>query len=171
MLFRSRYLERIASALCVVHAAGLLHRDLKPPNVMLREDDEVALIDFGLARNLEGGLQSTHTGVLRGSPYYMSPEQALGEELDPRTDIYSLGVIFYEMLTGRKPFTGTSAIEVLQEHVNAPVPQLPSALSHHQPLLARLLAKSREERFPNAQEVLAAIGESGEPLEAQITAA
>ncbi len=102
---------------------------------MLREDDEVALIDFGLARNLEGGLQSTRTGVLRGSPYYMSPEQALGEELDPRTDLYSLGVIYYEMLTGRKPFTGTSAIEVLQEHVNAPVPQLPPSSSHHQPLL------------------------------------
>ena len=118
-----------------MHAAGLLHRDLKPPNVMLREDDEVALIDFGLARNLEGGLQSTRTGVLRGSPYYMSPEQALGEELDPRTDLYSLGVIYYEMLMGRKPFTGTSAMEVLQEHVNAPVPQLPQSLSHHQPLL------------------------------------
>jgi DNA-binding response OmpR family regulator len=166
-----RYLERIAGALCVVHAAGLLHRDLKPPNVMLREDDEVTLIDFGLARNLEGGLQSTHTGVLRGSPYYMSPEQALGEELDPRTDIYSLGVIFYEMLTGRKPFTGTSAIEVLQEHVNAPVPQLPSALSHHQALLARLLAKSRDERFANAQQVLAAIAEANAPLEESVTAA
>ena len=102
---------------------------------MLREDDEVALIDFGLARNLEGGLQSTRTGVLRGSPYYMSPEQALGEELDPRTDLYSLGVIYYEMLMGRKPFTGTSAMEVLQEHVNAPVPQLPQSLAHHQPLL------------------------------------
>ena len=120
-----RYVEHIASALRVVHHAGILHRDLKPPNVMLRENDDVALIDFGLARNLEGGLQSTRTGVLRGSPYYMSPEQALGEELDARTDLYSLGIIFYEMLTGRKPFSGSSAIEVLQEHVNTPVPQLP----------------------------------------------
>ena len=92
----------LPSALRSGARAGLLHRDLKPPNVMLREDDDVALIDFGLARNLEGGLQSTRTGVLRGSPYYMSPEQALGEELDPRTDLYSLGVIFYEMLTGAK---------------------------------------------------------------------
>jgi serine/threonine-protein kinase PpkA len=166
-----RFLEQIANALRVVHGAGLLHRDLKPPNVMLRENDEVALIDFGLARNLEGGLQSTHTGVLRGSPYYMSPEQALGETLDPRTDIYSLGVIFYEMLTGRKPFTGSSAIEVLQEHVNAPVPQLPPALSHHQALLARLLAKTRDERFSSAEEVLAAIVDRSTPMEERYTAA
>jgi serine/threonine protein kinase len=124
---------------------------------MLRDQDEVALIDFGLARNLEGGLQSTRTGVLRGSPYYMSPEQALGEELDPRTDLYSLGVIFFEMLLGRKPYTGSSAIEVLQEHVNAPLPQLPPNLAHHQPVLNRLLAKSRDERYASAEELLAAL--------------
>jgi serine/threonine-protein kinase PpkA len=152
-----RYVEHIAHALRIVHHAGILHRDLKPPNVMLRENDEVALIDFGLARNLEGGLNSTRTGVLRGSPYYMSPEQALGEELDARTDLYSLGIIFYEMLTGKKPFAGTSAIEVLQEHVNAPVPQLPERCVRYQSLLARLLAKSREERFSSAEEFLAAL--------------
>jgi len=166
-----RYVEQIAAALVVVHKAGLLHRDLKPPNVMLREDDSVALIDFGLARNLEGGLQSTRTGVLRGSPYYMSPEQALGEELDPRTDLYGLGVIFYELLTDRKPFTGTSAIEVLQEHVNAPVPQLPERFAHHQPLLARLLAKSPNDRFASADELLAAIAASREAQERSSSAA
>jgi len=150
-----RYVEHIAAALRIVHHAGILHRDLKPPNVMLRDSDEVALIDFGLARNLEGSLQSsTRTGVLRGSPYYMSPEQALGEELDARTDFYSLGIIFYEMLTGRKPFAGQSAIEVLQQHVNAPVPKLPERYSHHQPLIDRLLAKSREMRFSSAEEVI-----------------
>jgi eukaryotic-like serine/threonine-protein kinase len=166
-----RYLEQIAAALQVVHRAGLLHRDLKPPNVMLRENDTVALIDFGLARNLEGGLQSTRTGVLRGSPYYMSPEQALGEELDPRTDLYSLGIIYYEMLMGRKPFTGTSAIEVLQEHVNAPVPQLPQTLAHHQPLLSRLLAKSRDERFASADDVLATIAAASETRKPHSSAA
>jgi eukaryotic-like serine/threonine-protein kinase len=166
-----RYVEEIASALRIVHHAGILHRDLKPPNVMLRENDDVALIDFGLARNLEGGLQSTRTGVLRGSPYYMSPEQALGEELDARTDFYSLGIIFYEMLTGRKPFSGSSAIEVLQEHVNAPVPRLPERHAHHQPLLDRLLAKSREQRFGSAEEVIEAIGASREARNAEATAA
>jgi DNA-binding response OmpR family regulator len=152
-----RFVENIASALRVVHHAGILHRDLKPPNVMLRENDDVALIDFGLARNLEGGLQSTRTGVLRGSPYYMSPEQALGEQLDARTDLYSLGIMFYEMLTGKKPFAGTSAIEVLQEHVNAPVPQLPERHTVYQPLLDRMLAKSRDQRYASAEEVIDAI--------------
>lgn len=151
-----RYVEQIASALRVVHGAGLLHRDLKPPNVMLRESDDVALIDFGLARTLDAGAHSTRTGVLRGSPYYMSPEQALGEELDARSDLYSLGVIYHEMLTGRKPFTGGSAIEVLQQHVNAPPPRLPLSLSRHAPVLSRLLAKRREDRFNTADEVIEA---------------
>ena len=150
-----RYLEQIAAALRVVHGAGLVHRDLKPPNVMLRENDDVALIDFGLARALDGS-QSTRTGVLRGSPYYMSPEQALGEELDPRSDLYSLGVMYHELLTGKKPFTGASAIEVLQQHVNTPPPRLPLSLSRHAPLLSRLLAKRREDRFNTADEVIAA---------------
>jgi DNA-binding response OmpR family regulator len=152
-----RYIEQIARALAVVHAAGVFHRDLKPPNVMLRESDEIVLIDFGLARNLQGGLQSTRKGVLRGSPYYMSPEQALGEELDARTDLYSLGIILCEMLTGRKPYTGTSAIEVLQQHVNAALPRLPAGLEHLQSLLDGMLAKSRDERFANATQVVEAV--------------
>lgn len=151
------FLERIAAALAVIHHAGLLHRDLKPPNVMLRDTDNVVLIDFGLARLLEGTHHSTYTGVLRGSPYYMSPEQALGEQLDPRSDLYSLGVIFHEMLTGRKPFTGASAMEVLQQHVNCEPPPLPPSLSRYQPLMARLLAKKREQRFVSATELMAAV--------------
>ncbi len=152
-----RYLEQIARALHVVHTAGIFHRDLKPPNVMLRESDEVVLIDFGLARHLRGGMQSTRKGVLRGSPYYMSPEQALGEKLDARTDLYSLGIIFYEMLTGRKPYTGTSAIEVLQQHVSAPMPRLPQLLEHLQSLLDGLTAKSPEDRFADAAQVVEAV--------------
>jgi eukaryotic-like serine/threonine-protein kinase len=151
-----RYVEQIAQALVVVHTAGIFHRDLKPPNVMLRSKDEVVLIDFGLARNM-GGLGSTRKGVLRGSPYYMSPEQALGEPLDARTDLYSLGIIFYEMLTGRKPYTGTSAVEVLQQHVNAALPRLPRPLEHLQLLLDGLLAKSPDDRFANAQQVIEAV--------------
>jgi DNA-binding response OmpR family regulator len=152
-----RYLEQIARALQVVHEAGILHRDLKPPNLMLRENDTIVLIDFGLARGVGDSPNATRTGVLRGSPYYMSPEQALGEDLDGRTDLYSLGILFYEMITGRKPYTGMSAIDVLQQHVTAPVPQLPHSHVHLQALLEGLLAKSREERFANADQAIEAI--------------
>jgi serine/threonine-protein kinase PpkA len=124
---------------------------------MLRENDTLVLIDFGLARSVEGAPNSTRTGVLRGSPYYMSPEQALGEDLDGRTDLYSLGILFYEMVTGRKPYTGLSAIDVLQQHVTAPVPQLPHSHVHLQALLEGLIAKSRDDRFANAAQAIEAI--------------
>jgi tRNA A-37 threonylcarbamoyl transferase component Bud32/ActR/RegA family two-component response regulator len=151
------FLKEIALSLRVVHEAGIIHRDLKPPNVMLRDDGSVVLIDFGLARSLLGGDGSTRTGVLRGSPYYMSPEQAQGESLDARTDIYSLGVILYEMLAGKKPYLGASAIDVLQQHVMAPVPELPVHQLFYQPLLERLMSKSREQRIASCDELLSAL--------------
>ncbi|HLQ09614.1 MAG TPA: protein kinase [Steroidobacteraceae bacterium] len=162
------FVTQIAAALQVVHEAGLVHRDLKPPNVMLRENGAVALIDFGLARSLDGNTASTLTGVLLGSPYYMSPEQALGEPLDARSDFYSLGVICYEMLTGSKPYTGNTAMEVLQQHVSAPLPLLPTDLARYQPLLTRLLAKSRGGRPDSAHEIIATAaglraGAAGDP--------
>jgi DNA-binding response OmpR family regulator len=151
------FLREIARSLKIVHEAGIIHRDLKPPNVMLRDNGNVVLIDFGLARSLMGGDSSTRTGVLRGSPYYMSPEQAQGEVLDARTDLYSMGVMLYEMLAGKKPYLGASAIDVLQQHVMAPVPELPVHHLFYQPLLERLMAKSREQRIASCDELLHAI--------------
>lgn len=151
------YAQRICAALEVVHGAGLVHRDLKPPNVMLREDGSVVLIDFGLARHLDKAHLNTMVGVLRGSPYYMSPEQAQGLPLDARSDIYSTGVILFEMLTGRRPYLGTTAVEVMQQHVNGQRPALPASCAALEPLLDRMMARDRTERFTTAGEVRAAL--------------
>lgn len=151
------YLKRIAGALLIVHQAGILHRDLKPPNIMLRENGQVVLIDFGLAKNLINRTRSTAAGVLRGSPYYMSPEQAQGLDLDERSDLYSLGVIFYEMLVGSKPHVGATALDVLRQHVEDPIPELPPELATHQAVIDGLMAKSRADRYRSADDLLRAL--------------
>jgi DNA-binding NarL/FixJ family response regulator len=160
------YARRIAAALRVVHGAGILHRDLKPPNVMLRPDGSVVLIDFGLARHMDA-TRSTAIGVLRGSPYYMSPEQVQRRELDARSDQYALGVVCYEMLTGRKPFTGLTAMDLMQEHVSGQRPPLPAELAAYEPLVGRLMAREREARFPDMDAVLAGLDELATPPAAQ----
>jgi serine/threonine-protein kinase PpkA len=147
----------VAAALSAVHAHGIVHRDLKPANIMLRDDGQIVLIDFGISKPIGQDTQSTAAGVLRGSPYYMSPEQARGLVLDGRSDIYNLGVIFFEMLTGKRPYLGTTAVEVLQQHVSAAVPLLPPELAHHQSLLEGMMAKSRELRFVSADALLASL--------------
>ncbi|MGH8253523.1 MAG: serine/threonine-protein kinase, partial [Steroidobacteraceae bacterium] len=132
----------------------ILHRDLKPPNVMLRPNGSVVLIDFGLAKDMNAITHSTAIGVLRGSPYYMSPEQVQGRELDARSDQYALGVVFFEMLAGHKPYTGISAMDLMQQHVSGERPPLPPQLALYEPLLARLMARDREARCPDMQAVL-----------------
>lgn len=152
-----QYSQRICAALEVVHGAGLVHRDLKPPNVMLRENGSVVLIDFGLAKHLDKAHLNTMAGVLRGSPYYMSPEQAQGMPLDARSDLYSAGVILFEMLTGNRPYLGSTAVEVMQQHVNGRRPPLPPSCASLEPLLDRLMARDRNDRFSDAAEVRAAL--------------
>ncbi len=144
---------QVAGALVAVHSAGLCHRDLKPANIMMRPDGRIVLIDFGLAKSMDG-THLTNVGEVRGSPYYISPEQAEGAPVDQRSDLYSLGVIFYEMLTGQRPFRGSSVIAIIQSHRNDPIPVLAEPLSQFQRLIDGLLAKSPTERFPSAAAAL-----------------
>ncbi len=152
------YLRAIAEALRVIHVFGILHRDLKPANVMLREDNSPVLIDFGLARRSLDDAGTTAIGQVLGSPYYISPEQSQGQRVDARTDLYSLGVMFYEMLTGQRPYAGRTALEVMQQHATAAVPILPPATAAQQPLLDRLMAKRPNARYASAEELLADLG-------------
>ncbi len=146
-----QFLTQIASALAGIHESGILHRDLKPGNIMFRDDGSIALIDFGLARRFKRALAKD--GSILGTPYYMSPEQGHGDAIDERSDIYSLGVIFFEMLTGEAPYQADSPMEVLYRHAKAPIPRLPDRLAGYQQLLDRLLAKNPADRLQSAAEM------------------
>jgi serine/threonine protein kinase len=152
------YAREIAHGLSIIHTAGVIHRDLKPGNIMLRADETVALIDFGISQSaLVANAPTDGSSEIAGTPYYMSPEQASGALTDERTDLYALGVILYQLLTGDKPYVGTTTEEILARHKEGPLPQLPVALGTYQPLLNKLLAKDPAQRFRNAREVLEAL--------------
>ncbi len=151
------YLAQIASALDAIHAVGVLHRDLKPANVMLRADGTLCLIDFGLAKANEMDVELTGSREIFGTPYYMSPEQGHAELIDMRSDLYSLGVVFYEMLTGRKPYTGSTAMEVIYKHKRTELPPVEPQYAPYEPILTRLLAKEPADRFQSARELLDAV--------------
>ncbi len=152
-----RLAAAIARALATIHAAGVLHRDLKPGNIMLREDGSIALIDFGLSKDAALALDLTDTGAIFGTPHYMSPEQGHAEPIDERSDLYSLGVILFEMLTGEKPYRADNPMAIVYKHRKAPVPQLPPQFAAVQPLLERLLAKAPADRFAGAQQAAEAL--------------
>lgn len=147
------YLRQIASALSAVHAQGVLHRDLKPGNIMLRKDGSIGLIDFGLAKRARLESEITDKGEIFGTPYYMSPEQGHGNDVDERSDIYSLGVLFYEMLTGEKPYTADTAMGIIFKHAMAPIPLLPLPLAPYQMLINLMLAKAPGDRLQSAAEI------------------
>jgi FixJ family two-component response regulator len=153
------YARQMAGALAAIHEAGVLHRDLKPANIMFRDDGSLALIDFGLAKQMRLHAAITGTGQIFGTPYYMSPEQGHAEPTDERSDLYSVGCILYEMLTGERPFTASSPMGVIYRHAHAPRPRLHRALIRFQPVLDRLLAVDRFERFQSARELAAALDE------------
>jgi formylglycine-generating enzyme required for sulfatase activity len=158
--------EQVADALGIIHKRGLVHRDIKPANIMVDDEGHATLLDFGIVRAAEGTRLTTSMAIL-GTPEYMAPEQADPaevEEIDWRADIYALGVVAYEMLVGRPPFTGKSPTKVLYQHVHEPPPQpttlnpnLPAGLG---PVLLKALAKQRENRFQRAQTFAAQMRQS-----------
>ena len=152
-----RYVRPLLDALEVVHAAGIVHRDLKPANVMLRQDDSPVLIDFGAAKSLRESSKLTQKGNVIGTPHYMSPEHAEGVTPDARSDLYALGIMLFEMLTGAVPYTARSALAVCYKHQHAPLPKLPDALAPAQALIDGLLAKDRNDRFGTEKDVRAAL--------------
>ncbi|TLZ23148.1 MAG: hypothetical protein E6K34_00730 [Gammaproteobacteria bacterium] len=152
-----RLAAAIARALATIHAAGVLHRDLKPGNIMLREDGGIALIDFGLSKDAALALDVTDSGTIFGTPHYMSPEQGHGEPVDARSDLYSLGVILFEMLTGEKPYRAENPMAIVYKHRKEPVPQLPPQFAAVQPVLEGLLAKAPADRFAGAPQAAEAL--------------
>ncbi len=150
-------IRQIASALGYAHAQGLVHRDVKPANILFRADGTAVLSDFGIAKSLDDRTQFTQAGFAVGTPSYMSPEQARGQEIDGRADLYALGVVLYEMLVGKLPYNGTDALSTALAHLTEPLPELPVHHGRYQYVLRKLLAKDPGERFADAAALLAAL--------------
>ena len=151
------YLKQIAEGLADVHREGIVHRDLKPGNILFRLDDTLAILDFGLAQVEDDSMDLTRHGEVYGTPSYVSPEQARGKRVDNRSDIYSSGVIFYQMLTRKKPYRADNPMAMFYKHVHAELPRLPGEFAEYQPLLDKMLAKSPADRFQNARELIEAL--------------
>jgi serine/threonine-protein kinase PpkA len=161
-----QFFRELMFALGDIHEKGILHRDLKPQNLMFRRDGTLAIVDFGIAKNIAAA-DRTGAGEVLGTPRYMSPEQVQGRALDLRTDIYSAGVLLYQMLTGKHLFDGETAMEVAMHHLNTEPPPLPEHLAQYERLMEKLVEKDREARFRNADEVIGFLSRKFEqaPLE------
>jgi len=152
-------IRQVAGALFYAHREGFIHRDIKPDNIMFRKDGTPVLLDFGIARPIKAATKLTKTGMSVGTPNYISPEQAKGETIDGRSDFYSLGVVLFEMLTGRVPYDAENTLGVVLKHIDAPVPRLPSALRAYQHLIDRLMAKEARRRLRSEEELNRLIGD------------
>ncbi len=152
--------RQMAEALKVLHQAGVQHRDLKPGNVMLREDGSVVLIDFGMSKQLELNASITGSGEIFGTPYYMSPEQGHGHETDERSDIYSLGVILYEMLMRRKPYVAGTPMQVIYKHANEPLPPMKPELKRFESIIYKCIAKDPRYRYSSAEQLVDVLKEA-----------
>lgn len=147
-------IRQVASALQMAHSRGFIHRDVKPANILFKESGDAVLSDFGIAKAVQAETQLTAIGYAVGTPEYMSPEQAMGQPVDFRADLYCLGVVLYEMLMQTKPYVGQDPFSTALMHINNPLPVFPEHLSEHQPMLNRLMAKNRDERYQSAADVI-----------------
>ena len=145
----------LGRCLAFLHDRGIVHRDIKPANVLFQDDDNPVLTDFGIAKQMHRDTSLTMDGSALGSPDYLSPEQAECKPLDGRADIYSLGIMLFEMLTGEKPYRGDSYIETVMAHITRPIPDLPRPLKRYQELVDRMIAKKPEDRFATAADLVA----------------
>jgi len=149
--------RQMAAALAHAHKRNVLHRDIKPENILFDEEGRAVLVDFGIAKAADKDSEFTRMGCVVGTPHYMSPERAQGHPVDGRSDLYAVGVVLYEMLTGKKLYDKEDTFAISYAHVYEPVPPLPGALSRYQPLLNKLLAKDPDDRFQTADELLEAL--------------
>jgi tRNA A-37 threonylcarbamoyl transferase component Bud32/FixJ family two-component response regulator len=152
-----RLTSQIAKALDAIHVHGIVHRDLKPQNIMFRQNGRPVIVDFGLAKDLDSSSNLTRFGELMATPRYMSPEQCMGIAVDARSDLYSLGAIFYEMLTGQRLWGDVGPAELVHMHIHEEIPRLPERLAGYQTIIDRLLAKKPVDRFQSARELFATI--------------
>lgn len=155
------YMLHVAYGLNEIHKAGVIHRDLKPANIMFRGDDSLALADFGISKKLNSTSNLTTLGQIMGTPHYMSPEQGEGLIVDIRTDLYSAGVMLYELLAKEKPYTAPSPAALIYKHVNEDIPKLPEELNRFQGIIDKLMAKKPDDRYSSASELIQVL----EPLE------
>lgn len=148
------YMTHISYGLDAIHGIGVIHRDLKPANIMFRGDDSLAIADFGISKKIQGKTSLTTIGQIIGTPHYMSPEQGEGHPIDYRSDIYSAGIMLFELLTGEKPYTAMTPAALIYQHVHADIPRLPDKLSAYQEMIDRTLAKDPADRYQSAAELI-----------------
>lgn len=148
------YMTHISYGLEAIHQIGVVHRDLKPANIMFRGDDSLGIADFGISKKIQGGESVTTVGQIIGTPHYLSPEQGEGITIDYRSDIYSAGVMLYELLTNEKPYTAMTPAALIYQHVHADIPELPENLAKYQEIINRTMAKEPRDRYQTARELI-----------------
>lgn len=154
-----RHMDHLARGLAAIHSVGVVHRDLKPANLMFRSDDTLVLADFGISKqvNESSDEQLTMVGQVLGTPYYMSPEQGQGLKVDVRSDLYSAGIILYELMTQERPYRARTPSGIIYQHIHSDIPRLPVRLNALQNLINGLLAKSPDDRYQTAGELIRAL--------------